>query len=62
MRNNALKPVALAAGLLLALPAFSAGIDFSGSNIYMKFLDGDQRTISNASGDTASGADQGQWT
>ena len=62
MRNHALKPVALAAGLLLALPAFSAGIDFSGSNIYMKFLDGDQRTISNASGDTASGADQGQWT
>jgi hypothetical protein len=28
----------------------------------MKFLDGDQRRISLASGDTASGADSGQWT
>jgi hypothetical protein len=62
MKKLTLKPVALAAGLLIAAPAFAAGIDFSGSNIYMKFLDGDQRTISNASGDTASGADQGQWT
>ena len=43
MKKLTLKPVALAAGLLLAAPAFAAGIDFSGSNIYMKFLDGDQR-------------------
>jgi len=62
MKKLTLKPVALAAGLALAAPAFAAGIDFSGSNIYMKFLDGNQRTISQASGDTASGADQGQWT
>jgi len=62
MNNFTLKPVALAVGLMLAAPAFAAGIDFSGSNIYMKFLDGDQRTTSPASGDTASGADQGQWT
>lgn len=57
-----LKPLALAVGLALAAPGFAAPLDFSGSNIYMKFLDGDQRVTSNASGDTASGADQGQWT
>ena len=69
MNNFTLKPVALAVGLMLAAPAFAAGIDFSGSNIYMKFLDGDQRTVSQGgpntsggSGDTASGTDNGQWT
>lgn len=69
MKNPTLKPIALAVGLMLAAPAFGAGIDFSGSNIYMKFLDGDQRVASQGgpntpggSADTASGTDQGQWT
>ncbi len=62
MKKLTLTPLAAALGLLLAAPSFAAGLDFSGSNIYMKFLDGDQRRISLASGDTASGADSGQWT
>jgi hypothetical protein len=68
MKKLTLKPVALAAGLALAAPAFAAGIDFSGSNIYMKFLDGNQHVVSTGtpggpgSGDTASGTDNGQWT
>ncbi|MCU0968052.1 MAG: hypothetical protein MUF03_04380 [Rubrivivax sp.] len=61
-----LRPVAaasaLALGLGLAGPAAAVNIDFSGSNIYMKFLDGDQILSSPSSGDTESGADQGQWT
>ncbi len=62
MKKHTLTPLAAALGLLLAAPTFAAGLDFSGSNIYMKFLDGDQRRISLDSGDTASGADSGQWT
>ncbi len=62
MKKHTLTPLAAALGLLLAAPSFAAGLDFSGSNIYMKFLDGDQRRISLSSGDTASGADSGQWT
>jgi hypothetical protein len=62
MKKLTLTPLAAALGMALASPAFAAGIDFGGSNIYMKFLDGNQRRISNSSGDTASGADQGQWT
>ncbi|MBL8319584.1 MAG: hypothetical protein JNJ42_14320 [Burkholderiaceae bacterium] len=64
MKKLNLKPVAVAAGLALGGPAFAIDLDFSGSNIYMKFLDGDQRVVNAAdrSGDTASGTDQGQWT
>ena len=68
MKKLTLKPVAVAAGLLLAAPAFAAGIDFSGSNIYMKFLDGDQHRVAvgtpenPGSGDTSGGTDNGQWT
>ncbi|MBI5717234.1 MAG: hypothetical protein HZC37_06055 [Burkholderiales bacterium] len=63
MKNQRLNPVLVAAVLALASSgALAQKLDFSGSNIYMKFLDGDQRRISDASGDTASGADQGQWT
>ena len=62
MKKLTLTPLAAALGLMLATPAFAVGLDFSGSNIYMKFLDGNQRRISLASGDTASGADSGQWT
>ncbi|MFO1221122.1 MAG: hypothetical protein U1E89_22395 [Burkholderiaceae bacterium] len=62
MRTYKFKPIAAAAAFALAGPALAVDIDFSGSNIYMKFLDGNQRITSNSSGDTASGADQGQWT
>ena len=62
MKFPKLSPVAAALALSMSAPAFAAGIDFSGSNIYMKFLDGDQRRVSLDSGDTASGTDNGQWT
>lgn len=63
MKTNALKPMCLAVGLALAAPAAMAvNLDFSGSNIYMKFLDGDRHVVSKDSGDTASGTDNGQWT
>ncbi len=68
MKKLSIKPVCAAIGMALAAPAFAAGIDFSGSNIYMKFLDGDQRRVSTGnpggpgSGDTSSGTDNGQWT
>ena len=61
-KKLALKPLAAAIGLALTAPAFAVTIDFSGSNIYMKFLDGNQRVVSTGSGDTASGSDNGQWT
>jgi hypothetical protein len=62
MKRPTLKPLCLAIGLALAGPASAVNLDFSGSNIYMKFLDGDRRVVSKDSGDTASGADNGQWT
>jgi hypothetical protein len=63
MKKPTLKPLVAALGMALAAPAAMAvDLDFSGSNIYMKFLDGDQRRTSNSSGDTATGADVGQWT
>lgn len=63
MKTHALKPLAAAAMLALAAGgAMAQKLDFSGSNIYMKFLDGDQRRASDSSADTASGSDQGQWT
>lgn len=62
MRKHILQPVAAAALVAMAMPAAAVNIDFGGSNIYMKFLDGDQRRVSLDSGDTASGADNGQWT
>ncbi len=69
MKTNRLKPLCLAVGLALAAPAFALNLDFSGSNIYMKFLDGNRRIASqgapnteSGSADTASGTDQGQWT
>ena len=69
MKKHTLKPMFLAVGLALAAPAAMAvNLDFSGSNIYMKFLDGDRHMVSTGpdntpgSGDTASGTDNGQWT
>jgi hypothetical protein len=65
MKKAHLKPVVAAALLALASSgALAQKLDFSGSNIYMKFLDGDQRRVNDGdrSGDTASGTDNGQWT
>jgi hypothetical protein len=62
MKTNQLKPLCLAVGLALAGPALAVELDFSGSNIYMKFLDGNHRLVSGGSIDTASGADQGQFS
>ncbi len=62
MKTYYLKPLCLAVGLALAGPALAVELDFSGSNIYMKFLDGNHRLQSGGSIDTASGADQGQFT
>lgn len=68
MKTFNLTPLAAAFGLLAAAPAFAAGIDFSGSNIYMKFLDGNQRAVdvgsapSGGNGATDGGNDNGQWT
>jgi hypothetical protein len=66
MKTRNLKPLAAAIGLALASPVFAAGLDFSGSNIYMKFLDGNQRNVNTSApdgaGDTAHNTDNGQWT
>jgi len=62
MKSHQLKPLCLAVGLALAGSAHAAELDFSGSNIYMKFLAGDHRLESGGSIDTASGADQGQFS
>ena len=62
MNKYTIKPLGLAIGLALAGSASAATVDFSGSNIYMKFLDGNQHSASTASIDTASGSDIGQFT
>lgn len=62
MKTFPLKPISMAAALMLAGPAFAVDLDFSGSNIYMKFLDGNHRIESTGSIDTASGSDQGQFS
>jgi len=62
MNRKHLKAIGLSIGLMLASPAYAVDLDFSGSDIYMKFLDGDHRVVSSGSIDTASGADQGQFT
>src|SRR5450759_561189 len=62
MNKYTIKPLCLAIGLALAGSASAATVDFSGSNIYMKFLDGNQHKASTASIDTASGSDIGQFT
>jgi hypothetical protein len=62
MKTHQLKPLCLAVGLTLAGPVHAVELDFSGSNIYMKFLAGDHRLESGGSIDTASGSDQGQFS
>ena len=62
MKNNYIKLSCIAIGLALAGPASATTWDFSGTNFYMKFLDGNQRKASTSSIDTASGSDLGQFT
>lgn len=62
MKTYQLKPICAALGLMVSGSALAVELDFSGSNIYMKFLDGDHRIESGGSIDTASGSDQGQFT
>jgi len=62
MKSYRLKLLSVAIGIVLTGPAFAVDLDFTGSDIYMKFLDGDHRIVSSGSIDTASGADQGQFT
>jgi hypothetical protein len=62
MKNITVKSLCMAIGLALAGSASAAKVDFSGSNIYMKFLNGNQNSASTSSIDTNSGADQGQFT
>ncbi|MDD2928564.1 MAG: hypothetical protein PHY50_01925, partial [Sideroxydans sp.] len=62
MKRYTLKPLGLAVALALSGSASAVTMDFSGTNFYMKFLDGDQRGAPSGSIDTASGGDQGQFT
>jgi len=62
MKRIQLRALGLSIGLVLSGSALAVDLDFSGSDIYMKFLDGDHRIVSGGSIDTASGADQGQFT
>jgi hypothetical protein len=62
MKKYTLKPLCLAVGLAMAGSASALTMDFSGSNFYMKFLDGSQHAASSGSIDTASGNDTGQFT
>ena len=67
MKNYQVKPLCLAIGLAFAGSASAATLDFSGSNIYMKFLDGNMQQASSKSISTDGGpfggnADQGQFT
>lgn len=63
MLKHAMKPLCLAVGLAFAGSAAAVEFDFSGSQLYMKFLDGSRR-IEQVTGsiDTASGNDQGQFS
>ena len=47
MKKYTLKPLCLAIGMALAGSASAATWDFSGSNFYMKFLDGNMAQASN---------------
>ncbi len=62
MSKHKLTPLCLAIGMALAGTASATTIDFSGSNYYMKFLDGNMRKASTGSIDTSTGNDQGQFT
>ena len=62
MKSDNMRLLCIAIGFVIAGPASATTWDFSGTNFYMKFLDGNQRKASTSSIDTASGSDQGQFT
>lgn len=62
MKAYTLRLLCMTMGLAVAGSPAAATIDFSGTNFYMKFLDGNQRGGPSGSIDTASGGDQGQFT
>ncbi|MBI4808283.1 MAG: hypothetical protein HY799_04985 [Nitrosomonadales bacterium] len=67
MNKYTLKPLCLAIGLAMAGSASATSVDFSGSNFYMKFLDGNMmqsssKSISTDGGPFGGNADQGQFT
>lgn len=67
MIKHTLKPLCMAVGLAMAGSASATTIDFSGSNFYMKFLDGNMmqassKSISTDGGPFGGNADQGQFT
>jgi hypothetical protein len=62
MNKLTLKPLCVAIGMALAGTASAVTFDFSGSNFYMKALDGNMHQASQASIDTNSGNDSGQFT
>jgi len=62
MKAHQIKPICLAISLAFSGSAAATTIDFSGSNYYMKFLDGNMLGAPSGSIDTASGGDQGQFT
>jgi hypothetical protein len=62
MKAQHIKPICIAVSLAFSGAAAATTVDFSGSNFYMKFLDGNMRGAPSGSIDTASGGDQGQFT
>ena len=62
MKKYTLRPLCMAIGVALAGTASAVTFDFSGTNFYMKFLDGNQHAASTSSIDTNSGSDLGQFT
>ncbi|MFZ5524307.1 MAG: hypothetical protein ACOY9D_09545 [Pseudomonadota bacterium] len=67
MKYLKVRPLCVAIGMALAGSASATTIDFSGSNFYMKFLDGNMmqastKSISTDGGPFGGNADQGQFT
>lgn len=62
MKKLSLKPLGIFIGMALAGSASALTMDFSGTNFYMKFLDGNQYAANTGSIDTNSGSDQGQFS
>lgn len=52
----------MAIGIAIANTSTAVELDFTGSNIYVKFLDGDRYSEASGSIDTISGGDNGQFT
>jgi len=67
MKSLKVKPLCLAIGMALAGQASAMTMDFSGTNFYMKFLDGNMmqassKSISTDGGPFGGNADQGQFS